>query len=118
MLEREKELRNAFDSVSQAISAIDNLTSVLINLQKTAYNEIANFLEECGEIKEELNRKDAEISKLNSDLAIVRQENQRLWDENVSIRKEMDNHNKKVIKSYEASKLAEPEPECISGTRE
>ena len=116
MLEREKELRNAFDSVSQAISAINNLISVLTNLQKTAYNEIAGFLKECGEIKEELNRKDAEISKLNSDLAIVRQENQRLWDENTSIRKEMDNHNKKVIKSYEASKLVEPE--CIAGTRE
>lgn len=75
-----------------AVVAEEALKQAIINAQI--------LIDEVTLAKHTIEKKDAEISKLNSELAIVREENQKLWDENQSIRANLDDANKKYIAEY------------------
>ena len=75
-----------------AIVAEEALKQAIINAQI--------LIDEVTLAKHTIEKKDAEISKLNSELAIVREENQKLWDENQSIRANLDAANKKYIAEH------------------
>lgn len=78
-----------------AVVAEEALKQAIINAQI--------LIDEVTLAKHTIEKKDAEISKLNSELAIVREENQKLWDENQSIRANLDAANKKYIAEHSSA---------------
>lgn len=85
-----------------AVVAEEALKQAIINAQI--------LIDEVTLAKHTIEKKDAEISKLNSELAIVREENQKLWDENQSIRANLDDANKKYIDQHARKEYREPTP--------
>ena len=89
-----------------AVVAEEALKQAIINTQI--------LLDEVALTKQTIEKKDAEISKLNSELAIVREENKKLWDENQSIRANLDAANKKYIEQHARKEYRELTPEEVS----
>lgn len=89
-----------------AVVAEEALKQAIINAQI--------LIDEVTLAKHTIEKKDAEISKLNSELAIVREENHQLWDENQSLRAHLNATNKKDIDQHAKKEYRELTPEEVA----
>lgn len=93
----------SFDHTSKAIQIASGSAELALDAMKKCVIDAQILVDEVTLAKHTIDEKDAEISKLQSELAQCREENQRLWDENVSIRANLDAANKKYIESHQAT---------------
>jgi regulator of replication initiation timing len=93
----------SLDHTSKAIQIASGSAELAVEALKKCITDAQILVDEVTLAKQTIDEKDAEISKLQSELARCREENQRLWDENVSIRAHLDAENKKYIESHQAT---------------
>lgn len=93
----------SLDHTSKAIQIASGSAELAVEAMKKCITDAQILVDEVTLAKHTIDEKDAEISKLQSELARCREENQRLWDENVSIRANLDDANKKYIESHQAT---------------
>lgn len=93
----------SLDHTSKAIQIASGSAELAVDAMKKCIIDAQILVDEVTLAKHTIDEKDAEISKLQSELARCREENQRLWDENVSIRANLDAANKKYIESHQAT---------------
>ena len=90
----------SLDHTSKAIQIASGSAELAVEAMKKCITDAQIIIDEVTLAKHTIDEKDAEISKLQSELARCREENQRLWDENVSIRVNLDAANKKYIAEH------------------
>lgn len=88
-----------------AVVAEEALKQAIINAQI--------LIDEVTLAKHTIEKKDVEISKLNAELANVREENHQLWDENQSLRAHLNSTNKKDIDQHAKKEYRELTPEEV-----
>ena len=100
MKERILKFAETLDHSSKAIQIASGAAELAVDAMKNCITNAQILVDEITLLNSALKDKDAEISKLQSELATCREENQRLWDENTSIRALNDAANKKYIAEH------------------
>ena len=100
----------SLDHTSKAIQIASGSAELAVDAMKKCITDAQILVDEVTLAKHTIDEKDAEISKLQSELAQCREENQRLWDENVSIRANLDAANKKYIDQHATKEYRELTP--------
>ena len=88
------------DHSAKAIQIASGSAELAVEAMKNCITNAQILVDEIKLLNSSINDKDAEISKLQSELALCREENQRLWNENTSIRALNDAANKKYIDEH------------------
>ena len=93
----------SLDHTSKAIQIASGSAELAVDAMKKCITDAQILVDEVTLAKHTIDEKDAEISKLQSELARCREENQRLWDENTKIRRDMDIAAKTYLEQHRAT---------------